>query len=172
MNNFKSLEKIESEYMYWGKVRSVQTNIIWKSSDGRFTHLVSLNDEHLVNTIRSVYEKSKMASELSFIDEIQEYEGVKYSEWLRLLTNEYRYRKSEAAYSNRMYEVADDYVIENSWTRSGEKQMNNNLLNTLDSRVTIEDVAQYLDIEPIDEDNYELDNYYLNGVRDESEIMF
>ena len=112
-------QTVIENYKYWENKREVQKNVVWYSTSRNSrvaVKVIEMSDDHLLNTIKKVYDCAKRAEDLAFIEELQSYENIKYTEWLRLLSTEYVYRKwaKEIELRNQLdyFESMRDYLEE------------------------------------------------------------
>lgn len=70
-------------------------NVVWLSSTGIETKITEMTNDYLINVLRKVAEKSLIANTLQYVEELQTYQGITYSTWLRWLYSQYLYRKHE-----------------------------------------------------------------------------
>ena len=74
-------------------------NIKWVSGNGISVSVRNMERSHIVNIIRKIAPKARLQNEFSYIHEFNEqYYGRKYSEWLEILTNEYKLRAAHEEY--------------------------------------------------------------------------
>lgn len=93
--------KFEYDLAHWEVIRTKHLEVVWVSKYDSIK-LIDMDDKHLLNVIKIVYERAKRSEDLPFIDEIQSYEGISYCTWLRYLTNEYKYRKALSDYRTEL----------------------------------------------------------------------
>ena len=98
--------------------RKEYINIKWKSSNGVSTRLIDVDDDYLLNIIRSVSKSLTVAEHFPQVKEFQEYNGIKYTDYQKYLQNEYLYREEliEARYQEYLeYEMYKEYLRERSY---------------------------------------------------------
>jgi hypothetical protein len=100
--NLRQLELKRKEYI----------NIRWKSSSNVYICIVDVDDNYLLNIMRSVSKSLVVANHFPQVEEFQEYEGVTYSDWQKILLNEYLYR--EALVEQRYNQFVDRQMYEQS----------------------------------------------------------
>ena len=94
MNDSKSIKKLKEELRHWEKERELHREISWIGSKSSMKRIYDLEDSHLLNIIKNMHDAVIRANNLPYIQELQQYEGYKYTQWLAWLTAEYNYRKT------------------------------------------------------------------------------
>lgn len=85
------------------------STVCWKSSGGVKTRIWDVDDNYLLNIMRSVSKSLTLYKDFPTA-EFSEYNGVKYTEWQRYLMNEYLYRQEVVEQRYREYLDNEIYV--------------------------------------------------------------
>ena len=87
-------------------------NVAWVSKNNVSTKITNLDDQYLLNVMRSVSKSLVLAEHFPEVVEFQSYEGVTYKDWQKYLTNEYLYR------SEVMKKQYNDYIDQQIYEQS------------------------------------------------------
>lgn len=111
MNALEQLKEARKEYK----------DVEWKSSGYAYTKLVDLDDEYLLNVMRTVSKSLDVLRNFPGVKEFQYYNNVKITDYKKWLKTEYLYRKEVKKEFYKNMSRREDEEIDRQYTYYRDK---------------------------------------------------